>query len=147
MFFYTNLKDSLRQDSRYFIWPRSADVAALSDPWKIPSSSAWQRRWISGWLANRNRLKVMLAAVVSWPSNMKVSTSSRMSSSESTVPPFDSLISRSSKADRRLMPVVAAASSGSAVDSSSASAAASSAFRSCLLGEVRTANYFQIVIS
>ncbi len=73
----TYLKDSLRQDSRYFICPRSLDVASLFVPSNIPSSSAWQRAWISGWVASRYSVKVMLVAVVSWPSNMKVSTSCR----------------------------------------------------------------------
>ena len=40
-----------------------------------------QPTWISGWWPSRNMDHAKAQAVVSWPSNMKVSTSSAMSSS------------------------------------------------------------------
>ena len=53
----------------------ASDIFVLLDQ----SALAWTLFWISGCVDRRCKQKEMLVATVSWPSNMKVFTSSRMS--------------------------------------------------------------------
>ena len=104
----------MRQVSRYFMaarswlkgcWGAGHLVAGRSwSPSKMASSSSTHLACTSGWLASSHRVKDMLVAVVSWPSNMNVSTSSLISLSERTVPPWLLSSSRSRKANRRFWP-------------------------------------------
>ena len=48
---------------------------------KKASTSSWHLAWCSGWVARLYRAQEIPLAVVSWPSNMNVSTSARISSS------------------------------------------------------------------
>lgn len=66
-----------------FMMKINAYQSMVSLPPKTCMISSLHSFWCSGWQARLYRMKEMPLAVVSWPSNMNVSTSARMSSSES----------------------------------------------------------------
>lgn len=77
--------NTLSVSSHHFyvdIFKIKAYQSMVSLPSKTCIISSLHSFWCSGWQARLYRRKEMPLAVVSWPSNMNVSTSARMSSSE-----------------------------------------------------------------
>lgn len=110
-----NLRVSMRHLSRYFISSVSWKVAGRSESPKIWSSSWITFSWISLWIPIMDRKKLLPAAVVSWPSNMIVSTCSLISSSEITTPLWELSRSKSRKARRFFCPTSLSSTSRSSL--------------------------------
>nr|AAR31124.1 RE46684p [Drosophila melanogaster] len=105
--------DSLITFSINFSSPRSRRVTGLfrSSP-RTSRISCCRRCWTSGCLEISYKQNEIAEVVVSWPSNINVSTSSRISSSLNGAPSIVDCSSTSSRAIRRFWPKKLTSSSG-----------------------------------